>query len=175
MTEQSVLAPDVHVWVLAKKKTREERTFYQSELTIDSEAALMGLASRVIGELAERGIPISSIGTLMSDAGEIDWPKVTGLLSQASPMIPQMASEVAAILCGYSPVNEEGRPAEDWTPTVAFMRGAISIPILVEMLQVFTEQNDYKRLSAPFATAVRSAIAYGLTVEKKPALEPSPS
>lgn len=175
--EQSVLSPDVHVWELALKKTREARTFYQSELTIDGEAALLGLVSRTILQLAERGIPISTIGTLMDMAtNEVDWPKVTSLLSQASPILPQLGSEVAAILTGYYPIDEFGHPADDWKAAVAWMRGAISIPILVEMLQVFTEQNDYKRLSVPFATAVRAAISYGLTVEQsKTPSESSPS
>lgn len=176
MADQSILSPAVQVWTLTFKKTGEQRDFNQSELTIDGEAALMGLASRAIGELNAQGIPISAIGSMADLNGNVDWGVVTRLFTQASPLIPKLGSEAAAILFGYYPMDEMFKPEADWAPTVKWLRGAITIPLLVDFLQTFVAQNDYKRLSGPFAAAVRAAATLGQSQAPSPTpLEPSPS
>lgn len=171
MAEQTgVITPEVREWEFTAKSgpaKGEARIFYQSELTIDGEFALLGLVTRAMATLAENDFPIADLGKLQAPDGQLDWEVAGRLASEAAPYVPSLASESSAILFGYFPTDHQNHRSPDYDEVVKFIRSGLTTTRWIDVLNVFSDQNDWKRMSAPFAGALRKGVALGLWAEKQ--------
>lgn len=164
MLDKPVALPEVATWTLRNVKTQEVRTFEQSELTIDGEVRLIQLANETIRILNEKGFPWDEVGNVVAEDGTWDWPKVSELLTLVITEIPEFVAESTAILFSLSPFDDEGRRNRDYERDKLFIRNSISFPRWIEIVQKFTEQNDYERLARPFGLALTRAMDMGSRV-----------
>jgi hypothetical protein len=181
--ETGVISPPIVEWTLGAKaadrtsdrwKTGDVRVFYQSELTIDGEVALLSLVSRSVASLADQNFPLTELGNLQKEDGQLDVALAGRLASQASPIVPNLAAESCAILFGYYPADDFGRRSTEYDDTVAFIRSAITVPRWMDVINIFLSQNDWQRMSNPFAEALKKGVQLGLWAEraKAEALKP---
>ncbi len=161
-----VVRPPIVEWTLTAKKTAEQRVFYQSELTIDAEVALLTLASKSMARLVEMDFPIGELANLQKEDGDLDLQLAATLVAKAGPLMPSIASESATILFGYLPTDDYGRRDPAYDETVAFVRSALGIAQWYEVIQTFMGQNDVQRMIAPFGEALKQGVALGLWAER---------
>lgn len=162
----TVVRPPVTEWVLTIPKTGESRTFYQSELTIDGEVALLSLATRMVGQLVEMDFPLHEVADLQDADGSLNVPLAAKLTSLAGPIIPPISAESSAIVFGYLPTDDFGRRDPEFDEVQKFIRKALTITRWYDVIQVFMAQNDVNRLIAPFANALRKGVEMGMWAER---------
>jgi hypothetical protein len=157
--------PQRKQWEFRHLQTGEVRMYEQRELSIDGEVQLFGLANRAIERLSQKEFPWHKVRETLevadSDAGlsGIDWNAIRDLVTIAMAEVPELGSEMVTILLGIFPTDERGNRNKDFEEEVKWLRGALKFERLIDMLQVFGEQNEYKRLALPFVGRVRSVIA----------------
>ena len=166
--------PDVRQWTMRNKRSREERIYEQSELTIDGEAQLIALAVRTLKQLQAQGFDVERIGDLFGgDSGDqFDLALATEWIGEAITILPGAFAEAAAIMCSIFPVDELGKRNDKWTDEVSFLRASINTATVIEMGQTLVEQNDIERLRAPFEGAIRRFLTLGTG---QPTMPPAPS
>lgn len=162
-----VVRPQIAEWELADPKDPgNRRMFYQSELTIDGEVALLSLASKTISTLVAMDFPLSELANLQREDGELDVQLAARLAALAGPAMPPFAAESAAIVFGYLPTDDFGRRDPDFDEHVRFIRKALRLTRWYDIVQVFMEQNDVERMIAPFANALRKGVEIGVWAER---------
>jgi hypothetical protein len=150
-----------HPWSFRHLETGEVREYEQRELSIDGEVQLFSLITRSIERLGT-DFPWDSLRETLrkADAGQglegFDWSTIGTLSSLAVIQVPGLASEAAAVFLGIFPTDTRGQRNPRFDEEVEFLRGALKMERLVEMLKVFAEQNDYKRLALPFWLRARA-------------------
>lgn len=166
--EGSVLQPPEREWSFRNKRRDEERAYLQQELTIDGEAALIGLVIRMAKLLSDVGFPFQKLADLITsdEKPQIDWAVAEDLLTTALVLVPRAGAEACAILFGYLPTTEMGRPNAEYVEQVNWLRQCLHLSDIVAVLDAFAAQNDWERLSRPFGMAMRKGMEYGLMAQK---------
>lgn len=165
-TSTDVIRPPVHEWTFRQPKSGESRLFYQSELTIDGEVALLSLATRTVGRLAEMEFPLAEIGNLQNEDKSLNVPLAAKLASMAGPILPPVSAESSAIMFGYLPTDDFGRRDPDFDEVVAFLRASMTITRWYDVIEVFMAQNDVERMIAPFGAALKKGVQLGMWAEQ---------
>lgn len=164
MTSQSVALPDVKTWELRDPKTGETRTFEQTELSIEGEVRLVQLAGLTIKRLNEQGFPWEEVSRMFDDTQTLDWAKASEVLTLAIAEVPELAAESCSILFGLFPTDDNGIRNPQYDDDKKFIRKSVNFTRWIDILTLFTEQNDYKRLARPFSLAVTKAMETGWTI-----------
>lgn len=165
MTEEqgSAVVPASVVWTLNSLRDPEQkpRTYAQRELAIEGESALVGLVMRVGGALKEAGFDFDRLSTIFDD-GPTDWSLVVDVVSIASAVIPDVATEAALIFLGVYRTNLDGSPnAEQYESERTFLRGAINVARVIDLVRIYAAQNDYRRALRPFTQALGARTGLG--------------
>jgi hypothetical protein len=152
--------PEARIWEFRNPETGESRKYAQRELTIDGEVQLIGLIGRTTERLSERNFPWDGVRDVLRDfeakgIESADWAAISRLMSLAMAELPEVAAEAVAILLNMFPTTANGERNPKFDEEVVFIRSALKFERLVDMVQVFATQNDYKRLAAPFVQALR--------------------
>lgn len=150
--DRSIALPATRRWEFSG------RTYEQSELTIDGEAQLLSLMARVLRTLAAKGFPFERVLEVTHDDGSIDMDVIGELLPQILMEVPEFASESAVIMFGIFPVDEEGKQNAEYDTTKRLLRRSIKFTSWLEMIELFLQQNDYRRLAAPFMLALMRIV-----------------
>lgn len=171
--------PDVHEWTFTNKRTGESRVYQQSELTLDGEMQAFALLARTVTRLREADFPFDRLENVFPAAGgglsDIDWAEVAVMLGQVASIAPGLVSETAAVLLAIFPVDEHNKRNPDYPGEVAFLRSAMHLSDLVEMLEVASNQNDTERLLAPFVKARAVLTSFGAGATEVASTPPSTS
>lgn len=163
MTSQAVALPEIKTWEL-RDKTGQVRTFEQTELSIEGEVRLVQLAGITIRRLNDQGFPWEEVAKVFDENNTIDWVAASDVLMLAIAEMPEIVSESTAILFGLYPVDDNGIRNKEYDTDKKFIRQALNFTRWVDILTVFTEQNDYQRLARPFSLAVTKAMNAGWTI-----------
>lgn len=161
MSSQSIALPETKSWELRDTKTGEVRTFEQSELSIEGEVRLVQLAGSTINRLNERGFPWDKAAEMLDENANIDWSLASDMLMLALVDVPDIVAESTCILFGLYPVDESGVRNKDYDADKVFLKRSLNFARWIDILTVFTEQNDYQRLAKPFSLAVTRAMETG--------------
>lgn len=162
MPETSVAIPGPHEWKLRNVRTDETRIFSQSELSIEGESRLLGLVKRTAEELNEDGFPWEAIGPLFEPGVDIDWMVASKLLGIIGDRMPDAFTELATILLGIYPTNEDDSKNPTFDSDRRFLKGSIKFALIVDMLKVFIEQNDYQRMADPIGAIIGATARSGM-------------
>jgi len=163
MSSQPVALPEIKTWEL-RDKTGQVRTFEQTELSIEGEVRLVQLAGITVKRLDTEGFPWDEVAKIFSETDNIDWAKASDILMLAIVEVPELVAESTAILFGLYPVDDNGVRNNSYDTDKKFLRQALNFTRWVDILTVFTEQNDYQRLARPFSLAVTRAMEVGFGV-----------
>lgn len=162
VAERSVVHPEPTVWNFG------DRRYVQTELTIDGEIKLLQLVGRTVQRIGEDEFPWSRLVDVFDEETETtNVPLAAELVTRALVYVPSFAVDSALILFGVFDVDENNKPNPEFDEHKAHLRKHIRVADWVELLVEFFEQNDYKRLIAPFAQVVKTAM--------RPYLEPLPT
>lgn len=154
----SAVAVTTVEWRLYNPRRQETRTFEQSELTIEGEARLIGLARKFGAVLEDAGYSFGDLGEFFDETKEVDWPKALSLIERVSQFAPDLIADALTVLLGIYPTNEDGTPNGDFEDTRLFLRGAVNIAHLSDIIRVFVSQNEYARLIGPFSATLSEAM-----------------
>lgn len=139
-------------WRLQKKVRGgepEERTYEQSELSIEGEARLLGMARKIGTLLKARDFDLAKLATMVN-TGEPDWDLIVDALALITEEAPKVVAESVLILLSIFPTQEDGSPNPDYADHEQFIRHSVNSAKFHDMLRVFITQNDYQRLARPF-------------------------
>lgn len=156
--DRSVVVPNARTWTFGG------HTYEQAELTIAGEVRLAQLATRTLRTLLESGFDIDKIGDLINDSDSPNLVVASELLFEILATVPELAVESSTILLGLAPKNPDGSVNKDYTQlreALANPKGGIKFADWYEMLKVFVEQNDWRRLVTPFVEMARKLIQIG--------------
>ena len=159
--------PDVRQWTFPARPRANvtPRTYEQRELTIDGEMQLFSLLSRTVVRLRATGFEFERLGEVFVNPegdtpeeaaaakGTIRWDTAAVLIGQAAEVAPGAIAQLAALLLGIFPVDHQGVRNPGFADEVGFLREHIKMADVMEMLETAAEQNDVRRLTAPFAKA----------------------
>lgn len=151
--ESAVFGPMVE-WTLQNPRTKETRTFTQTELMLEGETRLLGLVRRVAHLMRNSGITLEQLQALFAEDATLDWDLAMNLLDIASEQVPEIIAESAVIFCGVYPTDVDGKPDKDYDPTIRFMKQSLNFLRWTDMVRAFAAQNDYRRLARPFSRAL---------------------
>lgn len=157
MPETSVGVPEVRQWTLRNKRSSETRQFEQSELTIEGETRLLAIVHEIVTSVDD--FPWEKIPPLFDEDRPIDWAVVIDLLGLVSKQLPDAIADVTCVFLGIYPTHEDGSADPEYDVTKRFIRGAIKLTDVVEMVRTFTQQNDYQRLADPIGAILGRAAA----------------
>jgi len=152
--------PAFHEWNLKstirppKGQPAEERKYEQGELSIEGEARLLGQARKIGAILKDRNFNLDAI-SVMVNTGEPNWDVIFEAMTIVTEEVPRLIGESACVLLGVFPTLEDGTPNPEYEDHERFLRNALNTAKFVDMLMVFVDQNDYKRLARPFWGRVR--------------------
>jgi hypothetical protein len=174
MPSQTVALPDIKTWEL-RDKSGQVRTFEQTELSIEGEVRIVQLAGQTIDRLNKAGFPWDEVAAIFAEEGQIDWARASDILMLVIAEVPEFVAESTCILFGLYPVDENGVRNKDYDADKKFIRQSLNFTRWVEILEVFTEQNDYKRLARPFSMAVTRAMEAGYLLQAQQMMRQNPS
>jgi len=161
-------------WKLTHKRTGQERTFTQTELSIMGEARLLSWARHVGNLLKEKEFDWGALGSSLD--GDLDWNLILEVLGILAEEGPEQIVESTCILLGLYTTNEDGTPNTTFADDKAFLMGSVNFHIWVDMVRVFSEQNEYQRLARPFWERIRQAANNAMEQQEQtymPLSEPS--
>lgn len=176
MTELGSAAfPEVVEWTLRNPRTKEERQYEQTELTIEGESRLVALVQRVAANLTAEGFPWERLSDVFDPNTPTDWNLATSMLGIVASEMPEAVAESTCLFLGIYPSLEDGTRNPDFEGEKRFIRGAMTFSRWVDMVQVFAKQNDYQRLVSPFGRALATGAQMGSLNSPRPTPnEPSP-
>jgi hypothetical protein len=152
----AVFPPTVE-WTLRNPRTKETRTFEQSELTIEGEARLLALVQQTAQALSATAFPWDKLAALFDPAvAALDWTAGAEMLGMISTQLPDVVAEAAVIFLGIYADNEDGTRNGDYDDDKRFLRSALNFTRFVDLVKTFAQQNDYQRLSLPFGRALEA-------------------
>lgn len=164
MTEEqgSAVVPASVVWTLNSLRDPEQkpRTYAQRELAIEGESSLVSLVMRVGGALKEAGFDFDRLSSLFDD-GPTDWQLLMDVLTIATAVIPDVATSASLIFLGVYRTTADGKPNESYGDEATFLRGAVNVARLIDMVRIYAAQNDYRRALRPFAQALGARTGLG--------------
>lgn len=164
MTEEtsSAVIPGSVVWTLnsLRDPEQEPRTFAQRELSMEGESALIGLVMDVGAALKAAGYSFDRLATLLDD-GPTDFDLLGEVISIGAASLPEIGTRAAGIFLGQYPTNLDGSPNAAYNENLLFLKGAMSIPRLIDMVRIYAAQNDYRRALRPFAQALGARMGPG--------------
>lgn len=158
-TPTPAVVPMVSEVVLRNGRTRAIRTFEQSELSIEGEARLVGIARKIADVLAQTGYSWSQLTDVFTNEEFTDYQIVWDVVEKVGEYAPDLVADIGTILFAIYPTDENGVPNAAFEEDRTFLRGALNIRRLVEMFQTFVAQNDYRRLMAPFGLTLTETMA----------------
>lgn len=124
--------------------------YTQGELSIEGEALLIGLATRVLDALAATSPEGLKLGELVNADGDVNLGASAKLITTVSGQIPSVAGDALAILFGHYPTDLEGQPDPEFASVSRRLARAVPSAKVVDVLAAFVRQNDYQRLAGPF-------------------------
>lgn len=151
----SAVIPSTVEWTLQHKRTKEIRTYEQTELAIEGEARLVGLAQQVGARLSETDFPWDMLVDLFSDETKpLDWDKAIVALGSVADVAPNAVADSSLILFGVYLTRDDGTRNPDYEDQRTFLKGAVTFTQWTEILRTFAAQNDYQRLVGSFGRAM---------------------
>lgn len=159
---------DTREWTFIRRSdeppgTGEKRVFTQAELTIDGELHLFGLIAEAIPMLQKADFPFDDIPKLFPEDESQFGPETLKAISNMAQSItvaaPDLITRAVAVALGIFPRDINQKPNKDFDDQVLFLRQSIHVADVVEMFEVFIEQNDIERLKSPFVTAWEKVMA----------------
>ncbi len=154
----SAAIPPTFEWTLYNRRRSETRTYIQQELTIDGEARLVQMGTKIGAVLADGGYTWADLWDLTDERNDIDWVEVSKMVGHLSQFAPDLVADAATVMLGVFATDEDGRPEPDYHDHVRFIRGAINVSRFVDMVRVFLAQNDYARVLAPFSRSLSGTM-----------------
>lgn len=151
----SAVVPPIVEWRFVDVRASEARTFQQTELSIEGEARLISLASRVGEALRAVGYSWAQIGDVL-DNGSVD--QMVSLVVDLAPAAPDLVTDAAMVMLGLFPTDVFGNPEPEYDADRLFIRHTINITRFADMVTVLMAQNDYQRLLRPFSRTLASAM-----------------
>jgi len=151
--------PGTWEWSLYNSRRHESRSYVQSELALDGEARLVGIATKVGAVLTEGGYTWGDLYDLTDENRQIDWAELSKMVSHLVQFAPDLISETAGVFLSVYPTDEDGVPDPTYSDQVKFIRGALNVARFVDMVRVFMQQNDYARVLAPFSRTLSETMA----------------
>jgi len=130
-----------------------EDTYTQRELSIEGEALLVGLATRILEALATEAAATGGtipLGELVQDDGSVNVALAAKLVTTISAQIPEIAGQALAILFGNYPTDLDDQPNEEFPRIARRLARQVPSTQVVAIIQEFVRQNDYQRLAGPF-------------------------
>jgi hypothetical protein len=132
----------------------ERRTFVQQELTLDGETQLFGLVAEAVPRMQGAGFPFDRIMEIFPDEENQFGPEAISAVAEMAQTLaviaPDLVTRAAAVTLGIFPKDIDGKPNRHYDEQVGFLRQSMHTADVVEMFETFVEQNDVKRLQAPF-------------------------
>lgn len=150
MPSEATTVPTTVEWTLRNARRKDERHYEQSELSIEGEARLLGIARQAGDVLTAADFDWDRLTEMFEPGKPMDWPYVFRLLDLVIERAPDIITDMALVLLGIFPTTEDGQPNPQYNDERAFIRGAVNTSRFSAMLQVFADQNDYRRLAGPF-------------------------
>lgn len=165
--------PSTVEWSLRNQRRKDTRHYEQTELSIEGEARLLSLARRT-GEVLqnEAGLDFDRIADMFSPDSKLDWGYIYHLADVVLERAPEIVTDATLVMFSIFPTEEDGTPNKNYEDERLFVRGAINLSKFSAILQVFAEQNDYRRLAGPFWTRL---FALGERVLTQPTSAPQPN
>jgi hypothetical protein len=167
------VAPPVVEWRFRNARLGEERTYQQTELSIEGEARLIGIATRVGETLRGAGYTWGQIGDMFDTENDTGLDQLLGLVVNVAPAAPDLVTDATCVLLGLYPTDEWGKANRDFDNDRAFIKSTVNTTRFSEMLQILLLQNDYQRLIRPFSKSLASAMG-SLTGNASEPPAPSP-
>jgi hypothetical protein len=136
-TSHETLPPAAPYTLVEETVVIGDRRFVQRELSLEGESRLLDVIGRILEALNAAGIDVA-VTELM---------KVRKIGDQGALLL----AEAAALLLGNFPTHEDGTVNDDFAPHVRYIARNLSTPrFFGEIVARFLEQNDYRRVVAPF-------------------------
>ena len=135
-------------WTL-KHRDGEERTYRQTELAIEGEARMLGLAHKAGSILKDRAFNFEDLVAMVDD-GQPRWKAILDAIGIIVEEAPGLIAEAALVLLGIYPTNLDGTPNREFDDHERFIRATVSSAKFFDMMRVFVTQNDYQRMAGPF-------------------------
>lgn len=153
------------------------KTYVQEELSIYGEIRLAQVLAGKAVELINDGFPVERLADVVKTdpkSGEEipDLALIADLAQQALGIAPSLAVDTSLVMLGVFPKFEDGTPNPEYDELrVALQepKGGLKFSMWVDMVETFAQQNDLKRLVAPFLKLVRMTNQIGTT--ETPAVE----
>lgn len=168
--------PAIVQWKLAPPRSpSSERVYEQATLSLDGEARLLGLAGELAVKLKDSGVDWQRVDKLFDDPLG-DPAYVMELIGVVTEVAPESIAEFCLVCFGVYPTDEDGRPDAAYLEHKKFVRSAVNLSKVADIVAVFVEQNDYARLARPFAARWRGLTETGRAAlpTRTPTDEPSP-
>lgn len=153
------VVPTTFEWPLRNARTREERVFVQSELSIEGEARLVGLGRKIAAILAAAGYTFEQVKDLFTNEEQTDWLRILNMIADASESMPDLVADAATVFFNIYPTTEEGAPNPDYEIDRRYLRGSLNLSKMEQVIEVAAAQNDYARLLGPFAATLSDTMA----------------
>lgn len=154
--------PDAVSWTFRNARSKEQRTYEQTELSLEGDARILGIGRHVLLQLNEGAVPWERLRSMFDEDAQLDWKLLLDVVGLTVEQAPTAVAEVVATLMGIFPTNEDGGRNPDYDGEVRFLRGALNISRVVDVLKVAATQNDYQRLLAPFSGTLTNAARLGM-------------
>jgi hypothetical protein len=150
------VGPVVEWKLRAPGSVGEEQTYEQTELSIEGEARLLGMARKIGTLLRENEFDLDEASKML-EVGNPNWALIENGVSIVVENAPQLVAETAAILLSIYPTDEDGSPNPEYEGHIKFLRRSVNLAKINDMIRVFIRQNDYQRIAGPFFTRFRSS------------------
>ena len=151
LPEPGPIPPSVE-WKLVRRSgaDSEERTYTQSELSIEGEARILGMGTKIGALLKEKDFDINRIANMIQSEGDLDWDAIFEAITLVTENAPALVAETALTFVSIFPTSDDGTPNREYDDHQKFMRGAINVSKFTQMVRVFVAQNDWERMARPF-------------------------
>jgi hypothetical protein len=154
----AAVVPPLYEWRFRNLRAGEERTYQQTELSIEGEARLIGIAARVGEALRQAGYSWGQIGDMFDESSDSGVDQLLSLIANVAPATPELMTDAACVLLGLFPTDDFGRPDPEYDGHRVFIRRTINLTRFGDMLWVLLAQNDYQRLVRPFSKTLATAM-----------------
>jgi hypothetical protein len=148
-TSHETLPPAAPYTLVEETVVIGDRRFVQRELSLEGESRLLDVIGRILEALNAAGIDVA-VTELMKD-GMPNLAVIAALVRKIGDQGALLLAEAAALLLGNFPTHEDGTVNDDFAPHVRYIARNLSTPrFFGEIVARFLEQNDYRRVVAPF-------------------------
>ena len=143
------IAPVVEWQLKSKGAEGETRTYEQSELSIEGEARLLGMARKIGAVLKDADFDLGKVSNMIDSTDPVDWDIILDGVALVVENAPDLVGESTLILLGIFPTDEDGSPNPAYAEHLIFIKRTVNTAKFSDMLRVFIAQNDYERIARP--------------------------